>query len=99
MPVDISSCPATEFVLFEGFGSTTVTLIYDAKTLGARIKLERKSQKISQPEMARRAECARNTIFNIETGENVAVDIIFRVLKELGMGLQISSSAKAHQAE
>ena len=67
-------------------------MINDAKTLGARIKLERKSQKISQPEMARRAECARNTIFNIENGENVAVDIIFRVMRELGMGIHVSSA-------
>lgn len=65
-------------------------MINDAKQLGLMIKQVRKSKKISQPEMARRANCARNTVLNIENGEGVAIDIIFRVLQELEISLQFT---------
>lgn len=71
-------------------GFHALTTINDVNQLGLMIKQVRKSKKISQPEMARRANCARNTIFNIENGENVAIDIIFRVLKELEISLQFA---------
>lgn len=63
--------------------------------MGSQIKLARLRRNITSQEMAQRTSLGRNTIVNIEAGdESVAMGSYFRVLIALGLDLDILYLAK-----
>lgn len=63
--------------------------------MGSQIKLARLRRNITSQEMAQRTSLGRNTIVNIEAGdESVAMGSYFRVLIALGLDLDILNLAK-----
>jgi len=56
------------------------------KQMGEQIKLARKRRKLTQEQVAERADIARSTLYLIETGNpSVAIGAYFNVLRVLGL--------------
>ena len=59
---------------------------------GASFQRERKARKLSQAQLAEKAGLARQTVLQIEKGENVGLHAIMRALAVLNMGLRIDTA-------
>lgn len=53
------------------------------------IKFRRKELKIKQDELAQRLGVSTMTIINLEKGRNVSLSVLFGVLNELGLKLNV----------
>jgi transcriptional regulator with XRE-family HTH domain len=62
---------------------------YTAKELGSLVRAERKARGRTQEWVAERVGCRRQTIADLETGRNVALNILMGTLTALGKGLAI----------
>lgn len=65
--------------------------VFNLFELGKSIKQERKARKMTQQDLASLANLTRQTIINIEKGEDVSVLTLFRTLLSLGMTLSIDT--------
>ncbi|WP_226456674.1 helix-turn-helix transcriptional regulator [Pseudomonas sp. AF03-9] len=66
-----------------------ILLITNPPTLGARVRELRRAKGFSQQQLAEKANCNRKTIIDLEAGENVAINTVFRVISALGMALEV----------
>lgn len=66
-----------------------ILLIVNPPTLGARVRQLRRAKGFSQQQLAEKANCNRKTIIDLEAGENVSVNTVFRVISALGMALEV----------
>lgn len=66
-----------------------MSFIATAFYLGQRIEEVRKAKRISQGELAKKVDCSRRTIIELEKGGNVSIQTVFRVLAALGLAMDI----------
>lgn len=66
--------------------------LYNPPVFGERVRQFRRAKGYTQAMLAQRAACSRKTIIALETGENVALYTVFRVLSALGVALDIVDS-------
>ncbi|MEK6346881.1 MAG: helix-turn-helix transcriptional regulator [Burkholderia sp.] len=59
---------------------------------GESFRRERTQRKLTQAELAEKAGVTRQTILQIEKGENVGLHVIMRALAALNMGLRIDTA-------
>lgn len=65
------------------------TGLFSAAELGAAYRAERKALGQTQAGIAKRVGCRRQTIADIEAGNNVALYTLMAALSALGKGLEI----------
>lgn len=65
------------------------TKILNMQDMGEAIRKERKARKLTQAELAKRASLTRQTIINLESGEDANIISIFRALRAMGCCFEI----------
>lgn len=87
--VSILSCTHRMLIIMS---MTARTLIYDAKDLGIAIKAARKTRRLTQAELARRANVARGALQKLETGRGaVGLLTALRLLHTLSLDLIVET--------
>jgi transcriptional regulator with XRE-family HTH domain len=66
--------------------------VFSAGDLGQLVRAERKALGLTQAQLAERVDCRRQTIIDLEAGENVSVYTLMNVLAALGKGLRIADA-------
>lgn len=67
----------------------TSRVIFNAVALGRAVRAERRALGKTQAELAREADCRRQTIGDLEAGRNVSVQTLMTVLGSLGKRLTL----------
>lgn len=75
-----------------------MALLSTAYYLGVKMKQSRKRRKITQAKLAEMTGVSRKTIIDMEAGGNVSIQIIFRALSVMGMGMDIMDRRTDFQA-
>lgn len=62
---------------------------FNASDLGASLRHERQARGLTQRELADKAQCRRETLSRLESGENVSLYVLMSVLSALHKGVEI----------
>lgn len=65
--------------------------IFNLQDLGRHFRQERKARNLSQLELANLAKLSRQTIINLEKGEEVGTLTLLKALQSMGMTLNIDT--------
>lgn len=57
------------------------------------IKFRRKELGIRQEDLAQKLNVSKMTIINLEKGRNVSIEVFFKVIKELGLKINVECIA------
>lgn len=69
-----------------------MTYLTDVRTLGASVREARRAQRLTQPDLATIANVGIRFIVDLENGkETCQIGLVLRVMRALGMRLQLTS--------